>query len=259
MLFIKYYITFFLLIGFLYGEKHLLLLEKLQKVVFNIQRAELVYIDNNFIQTYKNDIGIWKKISNKQQIDELAKYYHTTIEAIKKMSDKQENIDDIWIFIPYNEKMIASIQSLGMRRRSIFIDKNQLLWPIEGRPMTNKIVQGFFKPLHRGIDIAVRTGAPVLAAHDGTIIKIENNIGGHGNSILIQHPSGYTTHYAHLQTSSLIPIGTKVKKGQTIAFSGNSGDSTGPHLHFEIQVNGIILNPEKFLSSTESIMNHQYQ
>jgi murein DD-endopeptidase MepM/ murein hydrolase activator NlpD len=108
---------------------------------------------------------------------------------------------------------------------------------------------------HSGQDFAVPIGTPVKAAGAGTVVKAGPNGGGdgpaYGNAVVVKHNNGKYSQYAHLSKIN-VKIGSKVKAGQTIAKSGNSGNSSGPHLHFEIRTTpnyGSALNPMAFLRS----------
>ncbi|MDW5377542.1 peptidoglycan DD-metalloendopeptidase family protein [Halomonas sp. HP20-15] len=89
---------------------------------------------------------------------------------------------------------------------------------------------------HRGTDFAMRTGSVVEAPADGRVIKTAFQAGGAGNYLVIRHDNGYKTRYMHL-SKSLVKEGERVTMGQKIALSGNTGGSTGPHLHYEVMVN----------------------
>lgn len=107
---------------------------------------------------------------------------------------------------------------------------------------------------HNGIDLSVRFGAPVRAVMDGTVIRVdhwfESNDGhrGHpnpwGNVVVIEHANGIVTIYAHLMQEINVQVGDIVVAGQHIGFQGNSGYSTGTHLHFEWRENGVSIDPE---------------
>ncbi len=99
---------------------------------------------------------------------------------------------------------------------------------------------------HTGIDLAGATGSPVVAADGGTVISA-GWAGGYGNLIKIRHDNGYETYYAHLSSIN-VSVGQKVAKREFIGRVGNTGNSTGPHLHFEIRKNGTPLNPANYMN-----------
>ncbi|MFE9764937.1 M23 family metallopeptidase [Streptomyces sp. NPDC005808] len=108
---------------------------------------------------------------------------------------------------------------------------------------------------HSGQDFAVVTGTPVVAAHGGTVVKAGPNGAGdgpaYGNAIVIKHGNGTYSQYAHLSKVK-VKAGQVVKTGQRIALSGNTGNSSGPHLHFEIRTTanyGSAVDPVAFLRS----------
>ncbi len=101
------------------------------------------------------------------------------------------------------------------------------------------------KALHTGIDFRGKRGDKVYATADGTVIKAFNN-GGYGKYISINHGNGYITNFAHLE-AYLVKKGEQVKRGQLIGLVGNTGRSTGPHLHYEVYLNKKPINPYKFL------------
>ncbi|WP_314225407.1 M23 family metallopeptidase [Streptomyces zaehneri] len=108
---------------------------------------------------------------------------------------------------------------------------------------------------HSGQDFAVPSGTKVMAAHGGTVVKAGGNGAGdgpaYGNAIVIKHANGVYSQYAHLSHIS-VKVGQIVKTGQKIALSGNTGNSSGPHLHFEIRTTanyGSAINPVTFLHS----------
>ncbi|HZJ82956.1 MAG TPA: peptidoglycan DD-metalloendopeptidase family protein [Clostridia bacterium] len=118
-------------------------------------------------------------------------------------------------------------------------------WPASGR-----LSSGFgqrWGRLHAGIDIAAPTGTPIYAADGGTVNYSAFNSGGYGNLIKISHGGGITTSYAHM-SSRVASKGNKVSKGQLIGYVGSTGRSTGPHLHFEVRVNGSRKNPINYLN-----------
>ena len=101
------------------------------------------------------------------------------------------------------------------------------------------------KSTHTGLDIATKEGTPIQVVADGTVISASYN-GSYGNLVKVSHGNGLETWYAH--TSKMyVKSGQTVKAGETIAAVGTTGNSTGPHLHFEIRINGQHVNPQKYL------------
>ena len=90
--------------------------------------------------------------------------------------------------------------------------------------------------MHEGIDISVSTGTPVVAAKAGVVI-VAGWLGGYGNLVVVDHGGGVATAYGH-NTSVTVGVGQYVEQGQLIAYSGSTGHSTGPHVHFEVRING---------------------
>jgi murein DD-endopeptidase MepM/ murein hydrolase activator NlpD len=99
--------------------------------------------------------------------------------------------------------------------------------------------------MHEGIDIAVPTGTPVAAAAAGTIIHA-GWMGGYGNLVVIDHGGGLSTAYGH-NSSVAVGYGQPVAQGQIIAYAGSTGNSTGPHVHFEVRVGGTPADPLAYL------------
>lgn len=99
--------------------------------------------------------------------------------------------------------------------------------------------------VHTGLDLATSSGTPIAAAASGTV-TFSGWKGSYGNLLVISHGNGVQTYYAHC-SKLYVSAGTQVSQGQTIAAVGSTGNSTGPHLHFEVRVNGVAYNPERYL------------
>ena len=113
------------------------------------------------------------------------------------------------------------------------------------RPITG--VFGEQRPghIHSGVDIAVPEGTPIRAADSGTV-ALMGWVGGYGNYTCIQHTASMSTCYGH-QSRFATSQGASVSQGQVIGYSGNTGNSTGPHLHFEVRINGSPVDPMGYL------------
>lgn len=139
---------------------------------------------------------------------------------------------------------IAALQDTGGTNPGV------LAWPVSGRlssPYGYRIhpIYGT-KRLHTGIDIAASNGTPIAASGSGKVI-LAKVFGGYGNAVVIDHGGGLTTLYAH-QSRIAVSVGQAVGRGETIGYVGSTGNSTGPHLHFETAEFGNRVDPMKYLN-----------
>lgn len=181
-----------------------------------------------------------------EQYQELSKI-GISKEALKIISHKMSSVDELKKQMYIQTKSYDEIIVQAKK-------KSEMLASIPAIQPCNKytrIASGFgvrihpilkVRKFHKGIDFAADRGTPVYAAGDGVILKTNKNLGGYGNEIVINHDFGYQTRYAHLQ-KFLIKRGQKIKRGQLIGYVGNTGSSTGPHLHYEVLKNGKHVNP----------------
>ena len=112
--------------------------------------------------------------------------------------------------------------------------------------MEGGVISQGFHSRHKALDIAVKIGTPVRAVDNGIVVKSGYSTVGYGGRIIIDHQIDYTTHYAHL-TQALVEEGDVVQKGQIIGYVGSTGNSTGPHLHFELRDFGNLIDPRPLL------------
>ena len=178
------------------------------------------------------------------QLTEEEKELNEKIEAYKQEEISLEN--QILAAINWGDKL------------AIHYTGGLMIWPVgkEGTYITsgygNRLhpIQGVYK-YHSGIDIGnAGYGAPVIAATDG-VVTFAGVMGGYGNCVMINHGDGIVTLYGHGQ-EILTTLGTEVSKGDVIMLVGSTGNSTGPHLHFEVRKNGIIQDPIPYLKGEEN-------
>ncbi len=135
------------------------------------------------------------------------------------------------------------------RDRSVLLAHTPSIWPVKGwlsssfgyrrSPFTNR------REFHAGIDVVAREGTPIFAPADGIVISTKT-IGGFGKTLEIQHMQGIVTRFAH-NSVNLVKVGQRVKRGDIIAKVGSTGRSTGPHLHYEVRLNGVAVNPRLYI------------
>ncbi len=167
-------------------------------------------------------------------------------EALKEMSEELTQLKGA------ANRQEASLQMLieyFEDKRSLFASTPSI-WPVRGwvtsRYGTRTSPFSGILKLHEGIDIAAQTGTPVVAAADGVVIKAGFGT-GYGNMVEVSHGYGLKTLYAHNSRLN-VKAGQRVRRGDVIAYAGDSGSSTGPHLHYEVRVNGLPVNPAKYLN-----------
>jgi murein DD-endopeptidase MepM/ murein hydrolase activator NlpD len=160
-----------------------------------------------------------------------------------------------YTFLKRNAAVIA-VSSSGLRLMPAmsFADSSYTpsIWPVLGH-----ITDSFGERLdpfsgegafHTGVDVATDYGAPVHATADG-IVTIAENHAGYGRLVVIDHGFGITTWYAHLSSFSAIP-GARIKRGEVVGYTGISGRSTGPHVHYEVRMNNAPINPWRYMRAT---------
>lgn len=183
---------------------------------------------------------------NKQKIAEQALEKEKALDELKareseyaaKIAELEKSSRDLEVMI--QKKMVERGRS-GLKIQST----GELMWPLQGRITLRFGARHRLQGRHTGIDIAAPYGSPIAAADSGEII-FAGWWDGYGKAVVIDHGRGRATVYAHM--SRIYPtVGAIVAKGQTIGLVGLTGYTTGPHCHFEVRINGVPKNPEKFL------------
>ena len=215
--------------------------EDARQLIVNEQKEQIEARD--ILEKKKSSLEALK--SEKQQIiDEL----NSDINALEK-EEKQKEAD----YEALKKELNAALAAESSRSsKSVYTGNGQFAWPSNSstritssygyrtHPISGK------QSLHRGIDIGAALGSNVLAAESGTVITAGWN-NSYGYYITINHGGGLVTLYAH-NSKLLVSKGDKVTKGQVIAKCGSTGNSTGPHIHFEVQLNGALQNPMNYLN-----------
>jgi murein DD-endopeptidase MepM/ murein hydrolase activator NlpD len=162
------------------------------------------------------------------------------LEAVQ--ASKAEYLHEVAGILAQNAQVTATIQSAGSSSYDSTPSSSGLIWPVSG-----PVVSGFgmrWGRMHTGIDIAVGYGTPIVASASGTVI-FSGWMGGYGNFVIVDHGGGLSTAYAHM--SSIGVGGGGVSQGQVLGDVGCTGHCYGPHLHFEVRVNGSAVDPLGYL------------
>ncbi len=159
----------------------------------------------------------------------------STLDALSREASLQEqSYANILLKYKNNQQLFSHIPAIDPIRGGVISDG----FGMRFHPILH------MKLMHEGIDLVADVGTPVHATGDGVVSYVGQR-GGYGNVVEINHGFGYSTVYGHLK-KALVREGQKVKRGQVIALSGDSGLSTGPHLHYEVIKNGVHVNPSAY-------------
>jgi murein DD-endopeptidase MepM/ murein hydrolase activator NlpD len=177
----------------------------------------------------------WPDYSEAKTHKQQVRLMHQSLDNLKtEVAMLKRDKSEFRKFLEGQKKLLASTPSI---------------WPTKGwlssrfghriSPFTEE------KEFHKGVDISARMNAPIVAPADGVVFGVDFDH-GFGNTLVIKHGYGVTTLYAHLN-KILVKRGQYVKRGEKIAQVGNTGRSTGPHLHYEVHLNGVPVNPLRYI------------
>lgn len=161
-----------------------------------------------------------------------------TLQNGKKVEEKN-------LVTTVKEEPVTEVVLVGTKERPPTVGSGKYIWPLKDSFTQTSGFGSRWGRQHKGIDLAVSVGTTVYAADGGTVVEAQYS-GSYGNVVMIDHQNGQETRYAH-NSKLLVKKGDKVYQGQPIAKSGNTGRSTGPHVHFEIRFNGEPRNPLNYL------------
>ena len=171
--------------------------------------------------------GLLKKTA--MRLDVLTKKTYVQCRSFDEVALLSKRAGDMALCIP-------AIPPINPDRRKY---KLSSVYGYRSDPMSGR------RTMHKGVDFAMKPGNPVYATGDGVVESVSFEFFGYGNSLLIDHGFGYKTRYAHMKSIGVVE-GMKVKRGECVGQSGNSGKSSGPHLHYEVIYKGNPVNPYNF-------------
>jgi len=230
------------------------------KYYYNIMDNDIKDLNTMIDHLHNKDKSIYRVIMESDPIPETVWNGGTGgNKKYKELLNKNLNYEDL---------ILAKLKQVDELKRKMYMqtksydkimalakDKDQMLSHIPSiQPVSNKqmtrIASGFgmrlhpiFKTwrMHAGIDFSAPSGTPIYATGDAQVSRV-GYFGGYGNQVTLDHGYGYKTSYAHMR-SYIVKKGQKVKRGQLIGYVGNTGASTGPHVHYEVVKNGKKVNP----------------
>jgi murein DD-endopeptidase MepM/ murein hydrolase activator NlpD len=190
------------------------------------------------------------KTADSQLLQEFSQVYSQ--QKSFKFSSEVVSYRELYLDIKQTEHILSVFENF-LQERDIVQKNLPYYWPLEGGHFTSFYGPrfspfGYSSEFHLGVDLADRIGTPVYASAEGKVIHALYDDSGYGRNVLIQHKFGYTTMYAHLNSIS-VHAGQLVSKGQNIGTLGETGRATGPHLHFEVRIDGKHINPLPYLTS----------
>ena len=236
-----------------------------QLKVYNEALRKQVEMDEKALVAIQNrDRAIYRTMFNMDPIDpsvwqggtgghdRLARY--ANFGSAKVLAETQEILDKLTHQIALQSKSLDTIAKLA-REKEAMIQSIPSIKPVREDKLSSSLgyLSGFgwrIHPIHRvrkfhkGIDFSAPHGTAIQATGDGVVVQAGRD-GGYGNCVIISHGYGYQTLYGHMSKVD-VSVGDRVKKGQRIGLIGSTGASTGPHCHYEVHVNGVVVNPVQF-------------
>jgi murein DD-endopeptidase MepM/ murein hydrolase activator NlpD len=243
---------------------------------FNIKPETVLWANEDILQDNPNELSIGQKLKipaldgviykwkSNDTIEGVARKFKTNPESILTWPDNNLDLSNpqiasgTMVMVPGGSRELRTWVVPTIWRANAGANRNiatgcdtsgataygtgTFMWPASSRLVSgNDYWSG-----HLGLDIGAAQGSPIYAADSGMVVYAAGISGGYGLMVMIDHGNGFHTLYAHL-SQIITRCGNNVVQGQTIAYSGSTGNSTGPHLHFELRYNGAFVNPRDYL------------
>lgn len=220
--------------------------QEMEQLVAKLEdlRKELVVMAQNDAR-----LRVMNKLT-KPKADELGGVGGPAVgdEPTDKLSSLQDQIDNLRREVDLRRVSQEEIQGFLNDQRSL-LGSRPTGWPARGWLTSNFGVRrdpfDGKRRMHEGLDIATRTGTPVAATAAGIVREVGSEP-GYGKLVVIDHGYGFSTAYGH-NSRILVKVGQRIKRGDIVATAGSTGRSTGPHVHYEVRLNGVPVNPTRFL------------
>lgn len=213
-----------------------------------------VYLDNENFQQYKGRLGKWILIDSRRTLSSVTTKISTDINDIYSLNEidtKSRRFLKKYYFIPYSAEYLEKLEKKNIKREFRFYKEKDFIWPVTDAVKTSSVLGFRNGKFHPGLDLPVQRGKPIIASKEGLVIYT-GYAQGYGRLIIIEHENNFRTKYAH-NSVNFVKKGDFVKKGQIIALSGSTGNSTGNHLHFELRCMRIPLDPLDFLPQNNNL------
>jgi len=209
--------------------------EKKIRVMANIKNKKNELLEGFFGVGGSSPADLDTKIPLTEKHNSLMREMHEQVDELNLATKRQaEGFKSILSFFEEQRSLLASTPAIRPAHGDTTSIFGYRMSPFTG-----------LREFHKGFDIAANEGTPITATANGTVSQVEYN-GSLGNMIVINHGHGMVTRYAHASKILKKP-GSFVKRGEIIALIGNTGRSTGPHVHYEVHLNGIPVNPDNYM------------
>lgn len=201
--------------------------------------------------------GAWHVVQPGENLYRISRYYDVHVDDILETNRVYDVTDirvgtELWIpgarssraphgpLVPPPEVL----RELARNEGKATTQAGDFGWPVRGGEVTSRYGPRWGR-MHQGIDIGARSGTPIRSAGDG-VVSFSSRLGGYGNVVIVKHGDGVATVYAH-NRKNRVKKGRRVRKGDVIAEVGQSGNATGPHLHFEVRNHDRHSDPLRYL------------
>ncbi len=225
--------------------------------VIRYEISEVNRVSRNFKSSLAKTLNIlgmsdekdYQSLPERGDLSSLVNVEEQSSGVLRELSELQS----LRKFLEESSNSLSKVSELIASQTALLVDL-PTYWPVEGGagrvtalfgPADHPFTHQWY--LHKGMDIAFRKGMPIVAAANGKVIERKYDALGFGNYVVIRHSYGFQTKYGHLD-SVYVEEGDTVTQGQKIGTMGNTGLSTGPHLHFEVRIGSQVVDPARFLN-----------